>query len=90
VQDDWIRAKVVDASSIPIQIATDESHLGVVRAYCRFCGAQLSLKGDKLECSNSECHRLSKRKLANDYMNPKTLAEILTKEKKLPSKSPGK
>ncbi|MHA2407087.1 MAG: exosome complex RNA-binding protein Csl4 [Candidatus Ranarchaeia archaeon] len=43
VQDDWIRAKVVDVSSVPIQIATDEPHLGVVRAYCRFCGAQLTL-----------------------------------------------
>jgi exosome complex component CSL4 len=86
VQDDWIRAKVVDVSSVPIQIATDEPHLGVVRAYCRFCGAQLTLKGNKLECSDSGCHRLSKRKLANDYMNPKTIAQIIGSENKFPSK----
>ena len=86
VQDDWIRAKVIDASSNPIQIATDESQLGVIRACCRYCGAQLSVKGNRLVCSNSECRRLSKRKLANDYMDPKTIDQILSAEKKIPSK----
>jgi exosome complex component CSL4 len=85
VQDDWIRAKVIDASSVPIQIATDEPELGVIRAFCRYCGAQISLKGNKLVCSNSECHRLSKRKLSNDYLDPKTIEQILAAEKKVSS-----
>ncbi len=90
VQDDWVRAKVVDASSIPVQLATDESYLGVIRAHCRFCAGKMTLVGARLICSNPECNRPGRRKIAKDYLNPKTMAEIRSLEEKTSVKPPVK
>ena len=63
---DIIRAKIVSGRTIPVQIETLDSNLGVVYSLCSKCGSPLHKLGrDKLKCSN--CERTERRKTAIDY-----------------------
>ncbi|MHA1917844.1 MAG: exosome complex RNA-binding protein Csl4 [Candidatus Ranarchaeia archaeon] len=73
VEDDWIRAKVIDEKAIPIQLTLSEFDLGVVHSLCRFCGFPLKKQGNYMKCTNDKCRKTSTRKTAKDYENPKFL-----------------
>ena len=63
---DIVRAKVLDAKTIPLQGSLIGSQLGVVLASCSQCGGKLDKVGrNKLKCT--ECSSIQKRKTTIDY-----------------------
>lgn len=64
---DIIRAMVIRIEP-SLQLATDRSNLGVVKALCTRCRSPLIKKGRDLFCEN--CERVELRKTATDYSNP--------------------
>lgn len=63
---DIVRAKVIDAKTIPLQGTLIGSQLGVIVASCSSCGSRLEKIGrNKLKCS--ECSYIEKRKTTIDY-----------------------
>ncbi|HIQ10252.1 MAG TPA: RNA-binding protein [Euryarchaeota archaeon] len=67
---DWIRAKIVSIQKKRfIQLSTEGAQYGIIKAYCSFCRRPLVRKGPMLCCPR--CKRSFKRKIANDYGNPK-------------------
>ncbi|MEE8168622.1 MAG: exosome complex RNA-binding protein Csl4 [Candidatus Hydrothermarchaeales archaeon] len=62
---DVVLAKVVNTSSVSIQLATMGKELGVLRAFCYSCNRPVVKLDDKLKCEN--CGRIEERKLSPDY-----------------------
>lgn len=61
---DIFRAKVIQVNP-SLQLTTKGKNLGVIRALCRECRHQLTMKENKLECPN--CGHKEKRKTTQDY-----------------------
>jgi exosome complex component CSL4 len=61
---DVVRAKVISYKNKTYHLSTKGGNLGVIYAFCSYCGSLLPLKGRGLECKN--CGR-AKRKIASDY-----------------------
>lgn len=64
---DVIRAKVIDVSRVPL-LTTAGRGLGVILAYCSWCGGTMELKNRRLECSL--CTNVERRRMADDYGQP--------------------
>ncbi len=63
---DIVRAKVVDAKTVPIQLETKGINLGVIYSLCQKCGSITEkISKDKLQCTN--CNLVQLRKTAIDY-----------------------
>ena len=63
---DIIRAKIIDAKTVPLQLACKDSNTGVIYANCDKCGSELTkLKRNLLECS--ACGKKQSRITAIDY-----------------------
>lgn len=63
---DIVRAKIIDAKTIPLQGSLIGSQLGVVLAPCSQCGSKLEKIGrDKLKCT--DCSYIQRRKTTIDY-----------------------
>jgi len=63
---DLVRAKVIDAKTIPLQGSLIGSQFGVVLGFCSQCGSRLDKIGrNKLKCP--ECSYVQKRKTPIDY-----------------------
>ncbi len=72
---DIIRATVIDAKTIPIQLETKSNDGGVIFTLCEKCGEEVEkVRRDLLECSN--CEHIQKRKTAIDYGNVNIVAEF--------------
>lgn len=72
---DIIRAKVIDAKTIPLQGSLIGSQLGVISAYCTRCGEKLDKIGrNKLKCK--ECSNIEYRRTAIDYGSGKLAFKI--------------
>lgn len=72
---DIIRATVIDAKTIPIQLETKANDGGVIFTLCEKCGENVKkLKRDLLECEI--CGHIQKRKTAIDYGNVNIVAEF--------------
>jgi exosome complex component CSL4 len=61
---DIVRAKVIQVEP-SLQLATQDSNLGVVVSYCINCRLQLKLEGKNLECP--KCETRYRKKIADDY-----------------------
>ena len=69
VEGDIIRAKIVDAKTIPVQLSTEDVDLGVIKAYCIKCGEMLKkTRPNELFCP--ACKNKEKRKTAINYGRP--------------------
>lgn len=63
---DVIRARVIRAITIPIQLSTIGKKFGALLAFCSLCGGVLQRQGEgKLRCVN--CDHIETRKAAIDY-----------------------
>ncbi len=62
---DILRAAVVSTKNRTYQLSTADRDLGVIYAFCSFCGHTLALKGRRMQCSN--CGNIENRKVALDY-----------------------
>lgn len=61
---DLVKAKVVGATPLGIDLATNEKGLGVIKAYCKECRTELSHSNGKLLCFN--CGSQEERKWFSD------------------------
>ncbi len=62
---DLIRAKVIDTTARIPKLTTAGIGLGVIKAYCSKCGAELILSGRILRCKL--CRNVERRRLADDF-----------------------
>ncbi len=64
---DLIRARVVGDENLPYQLTTADRELGVIKAFCSFCGAPLNYNRRRrmLECPR--CRKVEKRKVSEGY-----------------------
>jgi exosome complex component CSL4 len=66
---DWVRAKIIDIQKkFFVQLSTEGSKFGVIKAYCPKCRAPLQRRGAVLYCPR--CKTTVKRKIAEDYGRP--------------------
>jgi exosome complex component CSL4 len=66
VVGDVVRAKIVDAHTLPVQLSTKDREYGVVFSWCSICGEESKKKGkDKIECKT--CGNIEPRKTSIDY-----------------------
>ena len=49
---DYIKAKVISASNLAVDLATNEKGLGVIIAYCTQCKSEMKFSNEKLTCFN--------------------------------------
>ncbi|MCH8908143.1 MAG: exosome complex RNA-binding protein Csl4 [Candidatus Heimdallarchaeota archaeon] len=71
---DIIRASIVDAKTIPLQLSTKKNDEGVIYTRCDICGEEVTkIKRDLLQCSN--CEHTQSRKTAIDFGKLKILIE---------------
>ncbi|MCY3411302.1 MAG: exosome complex RNA-binding protein Csl4 [Candidatus Heimdallarchaeota archaeon] len=71
---DYIRATIIDAKTIPLQLETKASNSGVIYTLCEKCGGEVKkLKRDHLECV--DCEHVQQRKTAIDFGNVNLIAE---------------
>lgn len=61
---DLVKAKVVSVNPLGIDLATNETGLGVIKAYCKECRSELSHNDNKLLCFN--CGSQEERKWFSD------------------------
>ncbi len=66
---DLVKAKVVGATPLGIDLATNETGLGVIKAYCKECRTELSHSNGKLLCFN--CGSQEERKWFSDEQKPR-------------------
>lgn len=66
---DIVKAKVVGATPLGIDLATNETGLGVIKAYCKECRSELSHSNEKLLCFN--CGSQEERKWFSDEQKPR-------------------
>ena len=59
---DFVKAKVVMASRLAIDLATNETGLGVVEAHCKNCRSKMDFNKEKMTCLN--CGSVEDRKCA--------------------------
>ena len=64
-EGDIIRARIIQTDYVPYQLSTAGKKLGVVMAFCRNCGEELVLGGQKLNCL--KCGNQEVRKISIDY-----------------------
>lgn len=65
---DVIRANVIDAKTIPLQLECKKNNTGVIHSLCEICGDEVKkIKRDLLKCES--CDRVQRRKTAFDYGN---------------------
>jgi len=62
---DILRAKVVSEKNKTFHLSTEDRNLGVVYAFCSFCGGYLMSHRQTLKCS--KCSKIEERKIAVDY-----------------------
>jgi len=62
---DIMRARVVSEKNRVFHLSTADKNLGVVYAFCSWCGHMLLLRGRRIQCTN--CDKIEKRKIASDY-----------------------
>ncbi|MHA2357220.1 MAG: exosome complex RNA-binding protein Csl4 [Candidatus Heimdallarchaeaceae archaeon] len=63
---DFVRGKIIDAKTIPLQGSLIGSQLGVIQSNCNSCGGKLNKIGrTKLKCS--ECSKIESRNTTVDY-----------------------
>jgi len=62
---DVVRAKVISTKNREVHLSTQDGRLGVVQAFCVYCGAPLAHQRNRLRCVR--CGEIDKRKTANDY-----------------------
>jgi exosome complex component CSL4 len=62
---DLVRAKVISDKNNICHLSTKDDSLGVLYAYCSFCGGVLALNQKTLRCQ--ECGHIERRKVALDY-----------------------
>ena len=66
---DWIRAKILKIQKrFYVDLSTEGSRFGVIKAYCPKCRRPLVRRGATLYCPR--CKLTVKRKIAEDYGNP--------------------
>ncbi len=67
---DWVRAKIHSIQKRRfVQLSTEGSNYGIIKAYCPVCRRPLARKGAVLYCPH--CKRTFRRKIAMDYGQPK-------------------
>ena len=66
---DIVKAKVVGVNPLGIDLATNETGLGVIKAYCNECRTELSHSNEKLLCFN--CGSQEERKWFSDIQKPR-------------------
>ena len=49
---DYVKAKVISASELAVDLATNEEGLGVIIAYCTQCKNEMTFSNEKLTCFN--------------------------------------
>lgn len=69
---DLVRAKVVMASPLAIDIATNEKGLGVTKAYCSNCRSEMKYSNEKLMCL--ACGNVEERKWFEAEQKPREFA----------------
>ncbi|MEM2907772.1 MAG: exosome complex RNA-binding protein Csl4 [Candidatus Hadarchaeales archaeon] len=62
---DIVRARVINAQRVPVQLSTVGDNLGVIVASCSKCRTLLNRDNSKLRCPN--CGNVEFRKIASDY-----------------------
>ena len=62
---DIVRAKVISTKNREFHLSTRNDELGVLQAFCVYCGGPLILQRNHLNCS--KCSRMDKRKITVDY-----------------------
>jgi exosome complex component CSL4 len=64
---DMIRARIIGDENLPYQLTMTDKDLGVIVAYCTFCGKPLKYdrRAKKLVCT--KCRRAERRKLSSMY-----------------------
>jgi exosome complex component CSL4 len=62
---DIIRAKVISEKNQVYHLSTNDKDLGVVYAFCSYCGYTLELKRQGMHCPR--CGKIEKRKITLDY-----------------------
>lgn len=62
---DIIKAKIKEITSFSVFLQTNESSLGVIKAFCSECRQPLRLFDNKLKCVT--CGNTEERKLSNEY-----------------------
>jgi exosome complex component CSL4 len=63
--NDIIRAEVISEKNQSYHLSTKDKNLGVVYAFCSYCGGALELKRQSMHCPR--CGKIEKRKTALDY-----------------------
>ena len=67
---DWIRAKIIGIQKKRfVQLSTEGSQYGIIKAYCSLCRQPLLRRGAALYCPR--CKRSFRRKIAGDYGQPR-------------------
>ena len=82
---DMVRAVVTEDENGMYRLSTADEDLGVTRAFCSKCGAEIVRKQKTLKCSS--CGSIEQRKIAEDYEMTITSKE---KESRVKRKSDGK
>jgi len=62
---DIIRAKVISTVNREVHLSTQSNDLGVIQAFCSYCGHLLVLQNNQIRCS--KCKKIERRKTASDY-----------------------
>lgn len=62
---DIVKAGVINARRVPVQLSTVENGFGVLKAFCGACNVPLIKSGDILKCR--DCGRTESRRYATDY-----------------------
>ena len=71
---DIVRASIIDAKTIPLQVSSKQNEEGVIFTTCDVCGENVTkIKRDLLQCSN--CEHTQTRKTAIDFGKLKILIE---------------
>lgn len=65
-KNDIIRAKIVRQEGKEFQISTVDPSLGVIKAFCKYCGHEMQRKG-KTQVICPFCSNVQRKMMANDY-----------------------
>jgi exosome complex component CSL4 len=69
---DIVRAKVTQATPLVIDLATNETGLGVIKAYCSNCRKEMNYSNGKMMCLN--CGNVEERKWYEQEQKPREYA----------------
>lgn len=62
---DLVEAKVISTANRTVHLTTEEPKLGVVYAFCSYCGSPLNYEDRALRCV--ACRKIENRKIASGY-----------------------